>query len=85
MFDIMKYAEKNHVEIDVRPGKKPVVWEFFIRDRQLDLVQFVQIHERELARAYDPDTYIEKRCDELMAAILEARMQQKAEEAEASE
>lgn len=85
MFDIMKYADKHHVEIDVRPGTRPVVWEFFIRDRQLDLVQFVQIHERELARAYDPDTYIEKRCDELMTAILEARMQQKAEEAEVSE
>ena len=80
MFDIMNYAEKNHVEIDVRPGTKPVVWEFFLRDRQLDLVQFTQIQERELARAYDKDAYIEKRCDELMGVILETRMQKKAEE-----
>ena len=81
MFDIMNYAEKNHVEIDVRPGTKPVVWEFFLRDRQLDLVQFTQIQERELARAYDTDTYIAKRCDELMGVILDTRMQTKAEEA----
>lgn len=77
MFDIMKYAEKNHVEIDVRPGTRPVVWEFFVRDRQLDLVQFTQIHERELARAFDQNAYIEMRCDELMANILETRRQQK--------
>lgn len=85
MFDIMNYAEKNHVEIDVRPGTKPVVWEFFLRDRQLDLVQFTQIQERELARAYDKDAYIEKRCDELMGVILETRMQKKAEEKKAEE
>ena len=48
MFDIMSYAEKNHVEVDVRPGTKPVVWEFFLRDRSLDLVDFAQIHDREL-------------------------------------
>ena len=76
MFDIMKYAEKNHVEIDVRPGTKPVVWEFFIRDRQLDIVQFTQILERELALQFNTDEYIEKRCDELMQGILEARKQQ---------
>lgn len=79
MFDIMKYADKHHVEIDVRPGTRPVVWEFFIRDRQLDIVQFAQIHERELARQYDADEYIEKRCDELMTEILEARRLQEKE------
>lgn len=77
MFDIMKYAEKNHVEIDVRPGTKPVVWEFFVRDRQLDVVQFTQIRENELARQFNTDDYIERRCDELMEGILEARKQQK--------
>lgn len=77
MFDIMKYSEKNHVEIDVRRGTKPVVWEFFIRDRQLDQVQFTQILERELERQHNVDEYIEKRCDELMQNILEAREQQK--------
>ncbi len=77
MFDIMKYAEKNHVEIDVRPGTKPVVWEFFVRDRQLDVVQFTQIRESELARQFNTDDYIERRCDELMEGILEARKQQK--------
>lgn len=82
MFDIMKYAEKNHVEIDVRPGVKPVVWEFFIRDRKLDLVQFTQIQERELARQHNVDEYIEKRCDELMQSILESRKLQKLAEAE---
>lgn len=80
MFDIMKYAEKNHVEIDVRPGTKPVVWEFFIRDRQLDIVQFTQILERELALQLNTDEYIEKRCDELMQDILEARKQQEQKE-----
>ena len=80
MFDIMKYAEKNHVEIDVRPGTKPVVWEFFIRDRQLDIVQFTQILERELALQFSTDEYIEKRCDELMQDILEARKQQEQKE-----
>lgn len=73
MFDIMKYAEKNHVEVDVRPGVKPVVWEFFIRDRKLDIVQFTQIQERELARQHNVDDYIEKRCDGLMQSILESR------------
>lgn len=73
MFDIMKYAEKNHVEIDVRPGTKPVVWEFFIRDRQLDIVQFTQIHARDLDSQFNTDAYIEQRCDELMTPILEAR------------
>ena len=63
MFDIMNYAEKNHVEIDVRPGTNPVVWEFFIRDRQLDIVQFTQIHSRELDRQSNPDWYIEQRCE----------------------
>jgi hypothetical protein len=82
MFDIMKYAEKNHVEIDVRPGVKPVVWEFFIRDRKLDLVQFTQIQERELARQHNVDEYIEKRCDELMQSILESRKLQKLAETE---
>lgn len=82
MFDIMKYAEKNHVEIDVRPGVKPVVWEFFIRDRKLDIVQFTQIQERELARQHNVDEYIEKRCDELMQNILESRKLQKLAEAE---
>ena len=76
MFDIMKYAEKNHVEIAVRPGTKPVVWEFFIRDRKLDLVQFTQILERELALQYNADEYIEKRCVELIQDILESRKQQ---------
>ena len=32
MFDVMKYAADHHVEVDVRPGTRPVVWEFFIRD-----------------------------------------------------
>lgn len=73
MFDIMKYAEKNHIEIDVRPGTKPVVWEFFIRDRQLDIVQFTQIHSRELERQSNPDWYIEQRCESLMEAVREAR------------
>lgn len=77
MFDIMKFAEKNHVEVDVRQGTHPVVWEFFVRDRQLDIVQFTQIHERELARQFNADEYYEKRCDELMQNILEAREQQK--------
>ena len=73
MFDIMKYAEKHHVEVDVRPGVKPVVWEFFIRDRKLDIVQFTQIQERELARQHNVEDYIEKRCDGLMQSILESR------------
>ena len=30
MFDIMKFASDNHVEVDVRPGTRPVVWEFFL-------------------------------------------------------
>ena len=82
MFDIMKYAEKNNVEIDVRTGVKPVVWEFFIRDRKLDIVQFTQIQERELARQHNVDEYIEKRCDELMQSILESRKLQKLAETE---
>ena len=73
MFDIMNYAEKNHVEIDVRPGTNPVVWEFFIRDRQLDIVQFTQIHSRERDRQSNPDWYIEQRCESLMEAVREAR------------
>ena len=77
MFDIMKFAEKNHVEIDVRRGTKPVVWEFFVRDRRLDMVQFTQILERELERQHNVDEYIEKRCDELMQDIHEARAQRK--------
>ena len=71
MFDIMNYAEKNHVEIDVRPGTNPVVWEFFIRDRQLDIVQFTQIHSRELDRQSNPDWYIEQRCESMMEAVRE--------------
>ena len=77
MFDIMKFAEKNHVEIDVRRGTKPVVWEFFVRDRSLDIVQFTQILERELERQHNVDDYIEMRCNELMQDILEVRKQQK--------
>ena len=81
MFDIMKFAEKNHVEVDVRPGKKPVVWEFFIRDRQLDIVQFTQISSRELERQVSADVYIEHRCAELMETIHEARRSQSLAEA----
>lgn len=77
MFDIMKFAEKNRVEIDVRPGTKPVAWEFFIRDRQLDMVKFTRILERELADCFNTDAYLEKRCDELMQEIKDARKQQK--------
>ena len=73
MFDIMKYAEKNHVEIDVRPGVKPVVWEFFIRDRALGAVEFRQVFDRELVRQYNVDAYLETRCDEMMQEIEEAR------------
>ena len=73
MFDIMSYAEKNHVEVDVRPGTKPVVWEFFLRDRSLDLVEFTQILDRELVRQHNVDAYLEERCDVLMGEILDAR------------
>ena len=73
MFDIMSFAEKNKVEVDVRPGTKPVVWEFFVRDRSLDIVQFTQIHERELERQHNIDAYMEKRCSDLMEDIIEAR------------
>ena len=73
MFDIMSFAEKNKVEVDVRPGTKPVVWEFFVRDRSLDIVQFTQIHERELERQSNIDAYLEKRCSDLMEDIIEAR------------
>lgn len=73
MFDIMKYAATNHVEVDVRPGIHPVVWEIFIRDRGLDLVQFKQILERDLERQYNIDLYLEKCCDTMMAEISEAR------------
>lgn len=76
MFDIMKYAEKNHVEIDVRPGTKPVVWEFFVRDRGMDLVEFTQIFDRELDRQNNVDAYLEKRCDEMMKEITTARRMQ---------
>ena len=73
MFDIMKYAEENHVEVDVRPGTKPVVWEFFIRDRSLDIVKFTQIYARELVRQHDVDAYLEQRCNALLEDITEAR------------
>ena len=73
MFDIMKYAEENHVEVDVRPGTKPVVWEFFIRDRSLDIVKFTQIYDRELVRQHDVDAYLEQRCNALLEDITEAR------------
>ena len=76
MFDIMKYAEKNRVEIDVRPGTKPVVWEFFVRDRGLDLVEFTQVFDRELDRQHNVDTYLEQRCDEMMRRISAARSMQ---------
>ena len=73
MFDIMKYAEENHVEVDVRPGTKPVVWEFFIRDRSLDIGKFTQIYDRELVRQHDVDAYLEQRCNALLEDITEAR------------
>lgn len=73
MFDIMKYAEKNKVEVDVRPGTRPVVWEFFVRDRGLGLVQFAQIYDRDLDRQYNVDAYLEARCDSMMAQIEAAR------------
>lgn len=78
MFDIMKYAEKNQVEVDVRPGIKPVVWEFFLRDRKHDIVEFTQILDRELDRQHNVDTYLENRCNSMLENILEARrLQQK--------
>lgn len=77
MFDIMKYAEKNQVEVDVRPGTKPVAWEFFLRDHRLDMVQFTKVLDRELERQYNTDAYLEARCDAMMEGILEARRQEK--------
>ena len=76
MFDIMKFAEENHVEVDVRPGTKPVVWEFFVRDRGLDIVQFTQVFDRELDRQYNVDAYLEQRCDAMMEEIIAARRYQ---------
>lgn len=73
MFDVMKYAADHQVEVDVRPGTLPVVWEIFIRDRGLDLVEFTQILDRELERQYNIDLYLEKRCDAMMAEIIEVR------------
>ena len=77
MFDIMKFAEKNQVEVDVRPGMKPVVWEFFIRDRKLEIVKFTQILDRELDRQHNIDAYLENRCDSMLEDILESRSQQR--------
>lgn len=74
MFDIMKFASDNHVEVDVRPGTRPVVWEFFLRDRGLDLVQFIQIFDRDLERQYNVDLYLEKRVDSMMEEIRRARL-----------
>jgi len=73
MFDVMKYAADHKVEVDVRPGTLPVVWEIFIRDRGLNLVEFTQILDRELERQYNIDLYLEKRCDAMMAEITEVR------------
>lgn len=73
MFDVMKYAADHQVEVDVRPGTLPVVWEIFIRDRGLDLVEFTQILDRELERQHNIDLYLEKRCDTMMAEITEVR------------
>lgn len=73
MFDIMKFAAEHRVEVDVRPGTKPVVWEFFVRDRALDIVKFTQIFDRELERQHNVDLYLEKRCEAMMEEIHEAR------------
>ena len=73
MFDVMKYAADHQVEVDVRPGTLPVVWEIFIRDRGLDLVEFTQILDRELERQHNIDLYLEKGCDAMMAEITEVR------------
>ena len=73
MFDVMKYAADHQVEVDVRPGTLPVVWEIFIRDRGLDLVEFTQILDRELERQHNVDLYLEKRCDAMMAEITKVR------------
>jgi hypothetical protein len=77
MFDVMKYAADHHVEVDVRPGTRPVVWEFFIRDRGLDLVKFTQIFDYELERQHNVDLYMEKRCDALMEDVTLVRQAQK--------
>ena len=77
MFDVMKYAADHQVEVDVRPGTLPVVWEIFIRDRGLDLVEFTQILDRELERQHNIDLYLEKRCDALMEDITLVRQAQK--------
>ena len=69
MFDIMKYAETNHVEVDVRRGTKPVAWEFFLRDRSMDIVKFTQITEIDLKNQIDVEQYLKQRCDVMMEEI----------------
>lgn len=77
MFDVMKFAADNHVEVDVRPGTAPVVWELFVRDRSKELVKFAQILSRDLERQHNVDRYIEQRFNAMMEEIREERKEHK--------
>lgn len=76
MFDILSFAADNNVEVSVRPGTGRVAWEIYLRDRSLNLTEFIQIKEMELRGVANVDKYIENRCNQLMDTIRRQRAEQ---------